>query len=64
MIMPRPSVMCKKCHETYPDECPCKCHERDLVNGDHESIYFIGAPVEVENITSFDDDGVIKNYST
>ena len=59
-ILEKPSELCGKCKELGV-MCYCKCHEAPLFSGYHEDAYFVTA-VNVENVTKFEDDGVIKNY--
>lgn len=54
----KPSKLCGNCSK-YEDNCPCICHKEALFSGFHENAYSL--PVgKVENVTEFEDDGIIK----
>lgn len=61
-IFEKPSKLCGKCKE-LGKKCYCKCHEFPLFSGFHENSYFLNSS-PVEDVTQFDDDGIIKNYDS
>lgn len=52
LIQPRPSANCKFCE--LEKDCPCECHNRDLVNGRHYLIRIEAQEIKVNPVVDLD----------
>ena len=52
MIYPRPSKDCGKCLEE--ENCPCECHNKDLMNCKHYEVHIEGLELKANPVVDLD----------